>query len=141
MTQQEHIAKAATYKLLATLGAAAVLGALMLLPAAVRAQQPRVPETTPPGLNAPHQERNPSQHPELFTLATGRRDQDRASVEVRFVAATTIATDSRRRSAPTAVANPSREVPVEDAAVGTGAPHQERNPSQHPELWVQNAGR
>ena len=61
MKQNQHIAEAATRKLLVTLGAAVALGALMLLPVAVRAQDDQV------GTNAPHQERNPSAHPELWS--------------------------------------------------------------------------
>ena len=72
----------------------------------------------------------------------------RAPVAARGRAATTPPTTAARRptTAPrTVIAAPAEvtapRVNRTGEAIGTGAPHQERNPSQHPELWVQDAGR
>lgn len=96
------------------------------------------------GLNAPHQERNPSQHPELFSNPALRGQQQRQPAEPRagkvaaarrralFIAANTVVVTA---SAPTTTGvSRGADLPFEDL-VGANAPRQERNPSFHPELF------
>ena len=130
--------KTNTTRLFLALGAAATLAATAL-PTAVQANEDKWP-----GSNAPHQERNPSDSPELFAVAPRQTTerftvtvtnqvarQDRQNTVIKqtaFVTAPTVVGATTPAVRPTTVA-------VADA-VGSGAPHQERNPSASPELWV-----
>ena len=134
--QNQHRAITTTRKLLATLGAAATLAAAAL-PVAARA------DAAPTGANAPRQERNPSASPKLFTatpVTTAPAPRDgrakRAKDQGRSVAllANTVVV-----AAPATTGN-GGNAPFGDLT-GANAPRQERNPSAHPELWVQDAGR
>ncbi len=123
--------------MLLVLGAAAAVGASMLLPVVLRAQDDQ------PGTGAPHQERNPSQHPELFS-GSAQGSQPAQTPEV-----VTVRRSTRRHRAKVegpaifVVTTPTRAEGIEtpDDIIGTGAPHQERNPSAHPELFVPRAQR
>ena len=140
-TQNQKFNTTTTHRLFLALGAAATLAAVAL-PTAARANDDKWP-----GLNAPHQERNPSASPELFAAvaprpqaperftvtvidrtAARRTRQSPVIKQTAFVTAPTVVGAATPAVRPTTVA-------VADA-VGSNAPHQERNPSASPELWV-----
>ena len=136
-TQNKQFNTTTTNRLFLALGVAATLAA-MALPTAARANEDKWP-----GLNAPHQERNPSDSPELFAqrqtnerftvtvtdrTAARQTRQNPVIKQTAFVTAPTVVGTTTPAVRPTTVA-------VADA-IGSGAPHQERNPSASPELWV-----
>ena len=138
-TQNKQFNTNTSNRLFLALGAAATLAA-MALPTAARAGDDKWP-----GLNAPHQERNPSDSPERFVFAprqaperftvtvtdrtAARQDRQNPVIkQTAFVTAPTVVGATTPAVRPTTVA-------VAEA-IGSGAPHQERNPSASPELWV-----
>lgn len=129
MNQPQTASKFTTRKLLGVLSLAAALTAFS--PLAVRAQNDR------PGNDSAHQERNPSQHPELFT-GVARSSQLAQASEAPPVRRTARRGNARVEDRAIFVVTPARAEGIEtpDDLVGSGAPHQERNPSAHPELFV-----
>ena len=132
-----------TRKLLGALSLAVAISAVTPLVAA-HAQEDR------PGNDMAHQERNPSQHPELFSgPAATARSIEQSTTTTPVVPATRRNTTRRNQSralffvTPAVAATPVRRntAPATDDAVGNDSAHQERNPSQHPELWVLSASR
>ncbi len=130
-----------TRKLLGALSLAAAISALTPL-AAMKAQEDR------PGNDMAHQERNPSQHPELFSgpVATARNIPQLTQTTTRVAPAPRRATTRRNEARAIFFVTPATPVRNDaarnaDDRVGNDMAHQERNPSAHPELWVLNAGR
>lgn len=128
-----------TRQLLGALSLAAAITAFTPL-VATHAQEDR------PGNDMAHQERNPSQHPELFSgpAATARSTTQTTTP----VAAPAPRRATTRRSQARALFFITPLTPVRndtarttDDRVGNDTAHQERNPSAHPELWVLNASR
>lgn len=131
-----------------------LLGALSLAAAILVATPPVAvhAEGGQPGNDMAHQERNPSQHPELFfgPAATARsleQSTTRTTTTAPAVPATRRANAARRNQA-RALFFVTPATPARDDAArsttdrpGNDTAHQERNPSAHPELWVLNARR
>ncbi len=142
----------------AALGAAAALASFGLTTGAL-AQQPGS-ASDQPGNNAPHEERNSAQHPELFASPVAvhaaapsamvgsdapheeRNSADAALFRTPASADQPVVTESRRHAKHhrVLVAAITVETSVSErsggAATGTDAPHEERNSAQHPELWT-----
>ena len=136
MNKQETASKSTTRKLLGVLSLAAALTAFS--PLATRAESDQT------GSNNAHQERNPSQHPELFTVDARGSQLAPVPEEVRTVRRTPRRHRNKAegRAAVFAVTPATAEgVETPGDVIGTGAPHQERNPSAHPELFVPGAQR
>ena len=84
------------------------------------------------GLNAPHQERNPAQHPDFFARAARGPQRPTTTARRALIAANTLGVVRVPAPADRGTSRPN--LPTAETT-GLNAPHQERNPAQHPELW------